>query len=377
MTTQPDVSVVISCFNYERFVADAVHSALGQTGARTEVIVVDDGSEDASREVLAGFDRRIRLVAKANGGQASALNRGFAESHGDAIIFLDADDVLLPSAAGEVAAAVRPASVAKAHWPMPVIDGGGNQTGEVQDPEPVEGDLHDCVVRDGPLGDMTMPNPPMSGNAFARRFLERVMPMPEDLYRTAADEYLFGLAPAFGRIVRLAPQSLYRIHDANDHAGWSFERMLAFQSTHAELIIATAARAVQAAGESVDEEAWSRATWWLRARRAVDAIDQALPPRATFALIDGGLLGVDSELRGREAVPFPDRDGEFAGEPADDAAALTELGRLEARGIRHVAVLWPAFWWMEEYPSLAEALNERYRPLVDTPDLQLFSSAPR
>src|SRR5688572_2252661 len=91
-------SVVINNFNYGRFLGSAIESALAQTYPQIEVIVVDDGSTDESRSVIASFARRIKSVLKENGGQASALNAGFKASQGGVIIFLDADDTLLPTA---------------------------------------------------------------------------------------------------------------------------------------------------------------------------------------------------------------------------------------------------------------------------------------
>src|SRR5262249_35043848 len=94
---KPLVSVIINNYNYERFVGDAIASALDQSYERKEVIVVDDGSTDGSRSVIQGYAKRLVVVSKANGGQASAFNAGFAKSRGEIICFLDADDVFLPN----------------------------------------------------------------------------------------------------------------------------------------------------------------------------------------------------------------------------------------------------------------------------------------
>ena len=89
----PLVSIIINNHNYADFLGDAIDSALQQAYHATEVVVVDDGSTDRSREVIEGFDGRIRSVLKANGGQASAFNAGVAASRGDILCFLDADDL--------------------------------------------------------------------------------------------------------------------------------------------------------------------------------------------------------------------------------------------------------------------------------------------
>src|ERR1700757_584817 len=67
-------TVVINNYNYGQFLGTAIESALGQTYANTEVVVVDDGSTDDSREIIASYGDRVRAVLKSNGGQASAFN---------------------------------------------------------------------------------------------------------------------------------------------------------------------------------------------------------------------------------------------------------------------------------------------------------------
>jgi hypothetical protein len=370
--SDPEVSVVITCFNYERFVGEAVESALAQTGVTTEVIVVDDGSRDGSRRVIEGFGDRVVPVMKENEGQASALNAGFRASRGNSIIFLDADDVLLPSAASATTPVLVDRTAAKAHWPMPIIDGRGERTGAIQDPELAEGDLRQHVFRDGPLSDMTMPSPPMSGNAFPRWFLEAVMPIPLELYRTFADEYLFGLAPAFGKIVRLAPQSLYRVHGANDHMRWTFERMLSFQQAHHAILSQVVADVCGRHGIPHDETRWRESAWCLRTAQVVAAIEQNVPPGASLALVDQGSLGIGSELRGRRVVPFPEAEGEFAGAPVDDDEALSELHRLSPQ-VDYLAIAWPAFWWLEEYPRWASRVRDTHRLLQDDRNVLILS----
>src|SRR4051812_16040279 len=98
MERAPWASIIINNYNYGHFLRDAIDSALAQTYPCTEVIVVDDGSTDDSREVIAGYGQRVTAVFKENGGQASAFNAGFAASRGEVVVFLDADDTLLPNA---------------------------------------------------------------------------------------------------------------------------------------------------------------------------------------------------------------------------------------------------------------------------------------
>jgi glycosyltransferase involved in cell wall biosynthesis len=93
---RPLVSAIIPNYNYARYVGEAVESALGQTYPNIEVIVVDDGSTDNSLEVLEQYRDRIKIIDQKNSGVCVARNRGVAESAGEYIAFLDADDVWLP-----------------------------------------------------------------------------------------------------------------------------------------------------------------------------------------------------------------------------------------------------------------------------------------
>lgn len=92
------VSVIIPCYNHAAFLGDAIASVRRQSWPAVETIVVDDGSTDESRAV-AQRAPRIRLISQDNQGLSAARNAGLRASSGDVIIFLDADDVLLPNAA--------------------------------------------------------------------------------------------------------------------------------------------------------------------------------------------------------------------------------------------------------------------------------------
>ncbi|GAA6743875.1 glycosyltransferase [Thermus antranikianii] len=215
-TSGPLVSIIINNYNYARFLRDAIESALGQTYPRTEVIVVDDGSTDNSREVIAGYHGRVRAIFKENGGQASAFNAGFAASRGEIVIFLDADDLLLPHAVEEVVSVWRP-GLSKVQWRLQLV------TGELQ-PLPAtwpmersmpSGNLQESVLKWG-----YYPSPPTSGNAFARCLLERILPMPETEWRIAADFYLLLLAAVYGDVYSLDEVlGYYRVHGLNH---WHF-----------------------------------------------------------------------------------------------------------------------------------------------------------
>jgi glycosyltransferase involved in cell wall biosynthesis len=92
----PKVSILIPCYNAERWIAQAIQSALDQTYPNKEVIVVDDGSSDRSLEIIKSFGNRIRWETRKNQGGNAARNRLLELSTGEWLQYLDADDYLLP-----------------------------------------------------------------------------------------------------------------------------------------------------------------------------------------------------------------------------------------------------------------------------------------
>lgn len=98
------VSIIIPVYNCERFVAEAIKSALEQDYPYKEVILVNDGSTDGTMDVLRSFGDAIRLIDQKNGGPPQARNKGLHAARGDYIAFLDADDIWLQ---GKVSAQVE------------------------------------------------------------------------------------------------------------------------------------------------------------------------------------------------------------------------------------------------------------------------------
>lgn len=113
------VSVVVPCFNAEKYLGETLESALGQTYRDVEVIVVDDSSTDGSWDVLGSFGQRVRRERQEHGGAARALNRGLALATGEYVLFLGADDLLAPdtiAAQERTLASAPPRSIAAVPW---------------------------------------------------------------------------------------------------------------------------------------------------------------------------------------------------------------------------------------------------------------------
>jgi glycosyltransferase involved in cell wall biosynthesis len=116
----PLVSIIIPCYNAERWLAATLDSALTQTWPHTEIIVVNDGSRDGSLALAQGFtDRGVRVIDQPNAGASAARNHGLRLARGDYIQFLDADDLISPEKIGAQIELlrVRPAgTVATCAW---------------------------------------------------------------------------------------------------------------------------------------------------------------------------------------------------------------------------------------------------------------------
>jgi len=97
MENTPLVSIIIPCYNREKYISDAINSVLNQSYSNIEIIVVDDGSTDQSVSIVSKYHDQVKLIVQPNGGVNSARNRGFAESSGEYVIFLDSDDWFSPN----------------------------------------------------------------------------------------------------------------------------------------------------------------------------------------------------------------------------------------------------------------------------------------
>lgn len=207
------LSVVIANHNYEQFVAHAVDSALALEWDDLEVVVVDDGSTDGSVELLRAYGDRIILHLQENAGQRAAVNAGFALSSGDVVVFLDSDDQLPPELPRHLHRVITP-SVSKVQLQAQRIDADGDPIGE---PFPsYRRTPSAATLRRWMTKTTAYPTPPGSANAYARWFLERVMPV-EDTGDQAADSALLAAAPLVGDVVTVKGVLIgYRRHGEND-----------------------------------------------------------------------------------------------------------------------------------------------------------------
>jgi len=202
------ISVLINNYNYGRFLAACIDSVLAQDYPDVEIIVVDDGSTDNSRDIIASYGTRILPVLKENGGQASSFNAGFAASSGDILCLLDADDAFLPRKLPLIASLYRSHS---ADWVFDHVTTDENVT-TVTQISTTEIDKR-ASLRQGGFPSLPVPT---SGLTFHRRILSDILPMPTANDVVLSDNYLKFAAAYLGKgLIVETPLTFQRIHGAN------------------------------------------------------------------------------------------------------------------------------------------------------------------
>ncbi|OWV76546.1 glycosyl transferase [Rhizobium sp. R339] len=202
------LSVLINNFNYGQFLRPCIDSVLSQTYPDFEVIVVDDGSTDDSRDILASYGDKIRSVLKENGGQASSFNAGFAAASGDILFLLDADDTFLPGKLERIAEIYDRNEI---DWCFDRVT-----TNEDDQPSPeLQVALFDKreTLRKGGFPSLPVPT---SGLSFRRDLLAQILPMSVARDVVLSDNYIKFAAAYLGRgAIVETPLTFQRIHASN------------------------------------------------------------------------------------------------------------------------------------------------------------------
>ncbi len=217
------LSIVVSSYNYGRYLRQAIDSALDQQCDRLQVIVVDDGSTDDSRDIIASYGDRVETIFQQNQGQIASCTAGLHRCVHDIVIMLDSDDFLWPSAASEIMSLWTPNAV-KVQYALQAVDSGGHMVHTIF-PKYPHG-LTPETIRKEVLRAGIYPATTTSGTAFNRAFLNEKLPIPSQ-YRCDIDDALNVVAPLYGDVITLRkPLGCYRVHDCNtsSHAELSAER---------------------------------------------------------------------------------------------------------------------------------------------------------
>ena len=194
------VSIIIPVYNCEKYIREAIQSALDQTYGNTEIIVVDDGSTDKTRDIILEF-KDITTIFKVNGGTASALNAGIRAGSGKWIKWLSADDVLYKDAISEMMKRVLDRyTIHYTHYDY--IDENGNVTGEFVERDRPESELWGYFYGNG------------STSLFHRDLIDKIGYFDDSLRHSEDYEFWLRATQVYGcRLCLLNMKSLkYRRH---------------------------------------------------------------------------------------------------------------------------------------------------------------------
>ena len=205
----PVISVILDNYNYAEFLPQAIESVLTQTFRDFELIIVDDGSTDNSREIIEKYnDNRIVTVFKENGGQTSAFNDGFKAVSGCVIAFLDSDDYWYPQKLEKIIQAHRTSNIVQ-HY---LAENGKNVYRKITSGV----DWSAALLEYGYM----YQHSPTSALSFKREVLTPFFPLTDSEYmRGYADGCILMLAMTQAKVVCIDDiLGFYRVHGKNLNA---------------------------------------------------------------------------------------------------------------------------------------------------------------
>jgi len=216
----PRVSVIMSLYNSEKFLTEAIESVLAQTFSDFESIIIDDGSKDSSADIVESYqDSRIRLFHQKNSGLPAALNRAITEARSDIIARMDPDDVCLP---GRLASQYE---YLIEHPEVALVGSGATCVDEFG-----ETLTHITMTPLFSSGEVSLPESPCIHPSvmFRRSAYEKAGGYPEIMRYGGEDAVLFNRILISGAVANLPePLIMYRLsHTSMSHKSRRFNRLL-------------------------------------------------------------------------------------------------------------------------------------------------------
>ncbi|MGH8714782.1 MAG: glycoside hydrolase family 99-like domain-containing protein [Casimicrobiaceae bacterium] len=222
----PRVSVIMPAYNHERFVRLALDSVVAQTFDDLEIIVIDDGSTDATAAILDEFaahctSRAVRVVHKPNEGAHAAINHGLSLARGEVISIINSDDLYAPTRLEKLVSAMDGHGAGFAFSGTRFIDDDGVELSDADAyVSQLRDDIADCEAAPDPMHALVQRNVAIStGNfCFRRELLKEIGGFSS--FRVCHD-WDFILAASYLTPIRFVPESLYeyRLHGTNTYAG--------------------------------------------------------------------------------------------------------------------------------------------------------------
>jgi len=225
MDCQPLVSILIASYNHEKFIGEAIDSCLNQTYSPIEVVVVDDGSTDKSREIIASYGKKIIPIYKENEGGISTRNVGFPVCKGEYICLLDSDDYFYTEKVAELVKVVS--SHIEIGWYFHRIKAMDNETGELIRTTPGKLTGYCDIRKDIRRGMMPIYGPATSGLSFSREVFQQMLPFPVKTKYGVSDKYLRAVAASLSPgYFEDKPLGILRVHSDNMYTTFSVESLL-------------------------------------------------------------------------------------------------------------------------------------------------------
>ncbi|MER2197198.1 glycosyltransferase family 2 protein [Methylobacterium brachiatum] len=208
---RPFFSIIITCYNYDKYIEAAIESALSQSFHDYEIVVVDDGSEDFSWSIIQKYKPRVKAYCIENRGSVGACLFGLSMSAGRYVLFLDADDLLRDNLLIEAHWRLKDSDVTKMQFLIQPIDGVGGALGDPFPGVDPTFDSAQCINSISTRG--YYDTPPTSGNIYRRDVYENLGSIEYDF---GIDGVAYLLAPFIGEVIHV-PLVLaeYRMHGQN------------------------------------------------------------------------------------------------------------------------------------------------------------------
>lgn len=208
------ISIVICNYNYSQFISQCIQSALKQTYNNIEIIIVDDGSTDHSREIINSFsDDRIIRIFQGNKGQAAAFNTGFAKCSGEYIAFLDSDDFWFPNKLEKIIPIFKQDNINIVQHNLAVVDEHSKMVGKSH-PD-IRSGLKNVIksyLKENHTGFFST----TSGIVCRKKDLDRIFPLNTE-WQICADVAFTRPMPLFGLTYTVNENlGAYRIHSSNN-----------------------------------------------------------------------------------------------------------------------------------------------------------------
>jgi glycosyltransferase involved in cell wall biosynthesis len=188
------VSIIVPAYNAEKFIEETIESVLNQTYTDWELIVVNDGSSDRTKDIISNYcqkDNRIKLIDKKNEGVSATRNVGIYEARGTLIAFLDADDVWVPENLSEKVELLNNNEIDWVFCDMKLIDSNSNYTGKIE-----FGNDED-ILKHYLLWDRSVVPGPCSNIVVKRKCIEDGLRFDSQFSTAADQDFCFNLSSKY------------------------------------------------------------------------------------------------------------------------------------------------------------------------------------